>query len=331
MKLALLTCVFICILKNTLSFDPNAVSHTSKNKLKESIEAGEELLIYFYTNFDECPKCKQLMPDFQEAAGYLDNLEDGKVKSYKLATKFPEYGITTFPQLVLFLGNIPFKYDKTNKYDPDDILDWVEEAKLTPLPELNDETFEHLTQLSTGATTGDWLLLFASKSRPECMKPQLGDVATIAARLRGRKNVATIDTSTNRKVAKRFDLDPENHCSKYMFVKKTEVPMKHARGNLLSYSFHRTDLYEYTGDVNANSIIQFMKEGYATETPVPIPAIVDKAEERMEGLMDGLQTAIADHIHSVKVVFFSGMGFGLFAVFSAVLFVLVRFKRKKLV
>lgn len=39
------------------------------------------ILFFFFldTNFDECPKCKEFMPDFQEAAGYLDNLEDGKV------------------------------------------------------------------------------------------------------------------------------------------------------------------------------------------------------------------------------------------------------------
>jgi hypothetical protein len=149
--------------------------------------------------------------------------------------------------------------------------------------------------------------------------------------MRGRKNVATIDTNTNRKVARRFGFDPENHCMKYMFVKKTEVPMKHARGNLLSYSFHRTDLYEYNdADISAKALMKFMKEGYLNETPVPIPAEVDKAEERLEGMMDGLKGTIADHIHSVKVVFFSGMGFGLFVVFSSVLFIIVKFKRKKL-
>jgi hypothetical protein len=41
----------------------------------------------------------------------------------------------------------------------DDIL-----SKLNKCPEpaakaLNDETFEHLTQASTGATTGDWLIM----------------------------------------------------------------------------------------------------------------------------------------------------------------------------
>jgi len=46
-----------------------------------------------------------------------------------------------------------------DEFTPDTIVDWVEEAKQTPLPELTDETFEHLTQASTGSTTGDWLIM----------------------------------------------------------------------------------------------------------------------------------------------------------------------------
>jgi len=34
---------------------------------------------------------------------------------------------------------------------------------------LNDETFEHDTQASTGATTGDWIVLFCDKTKyAEC-------------------------------------------------------------------------------------------------------------------------------------------------------------------
>uniref|UniRef100_H2Z4L4 Thioredoxin domain-containing protein n=1 Tax=Ciona savignyi TaxID=51511 RepID=H2Z4L4_CIOSA len=130
------------------------------------------------------------MPSFQEAVEYLEKLEDGKVKSYKLAVKFPEYGVTTFPQLLLFLGTTPFKYDKPDDFAADSIVDWVEEAKQTPVPELTEETFEHLTQSSTGATTGDWMVMFANSKRPECMKPHLPDIGTAALRLRRRKNVA---------------------------------------------------------------------------------------------------------------------------------------------
>ena len=31
------------------------------------------------TKFEDCPKCKEVMPLFQEAAGYLDTLEDDQV------------------------------------------------------------------------------------------------------------------------------------------------------------------------------------------------------------------------------------------------------------
>ena len=44
-------------------------------------------------------------------------------------------------------------------YSPDDIVEWVENAKQTSFPHLTDETFEHLTQASTGSTTGDWLIM----------------------------------------------------------------------------------------------------------------------------------------------------------------------------
>ena len=45
------------------------------------------------------------------------------------------------------------------EFNPDDIVEWVENAKKTPFPHLSDETFEHLTQASTGSTTGDWLIM----------------------------------------------------------------------------------------------------------------------------------------------------------------------------
>jgi len=49
MKLALLTCIFICILKNTLSFDPNAVSHTGKNALKQALEEETRNFLFIFT------------------------------------------------------------------------------------------------------------------------------------------------------------------------------------------------------------------------------------------------------------------------------------------
>ena len=43
--------------------------------------------------------------------------------------------------------------------DVEELLMWLEENKLGTAQTLTDEDFEHLTQASTGATTGDWFVM----------------------------------------------------------------------------------------------------------------------------------------------------------------------------
>ncbi len=58
--------------------------------------------------------------------------------------------------------------------------------------ELTDKTFEHDTQATTGATTGDWLVNFCSKSKRECREIEpLWDELT--EKLFGRVSVAHVD------------------------------------------------------------------------------------------------------------------------------------------
>ncbi|XP_078494745.1 thioredoxin domain-containing protein [Ciona intestinalis] len=294
-------------------FDPNAVPHTTKAQLLKSIAAGdEEILVYFYTSFDQCPECKEKMPSFHEAVEYLDKLEDGNVKSYKLAVKFPEYGVNNFPQLLLFIGNTPFKYDKPDDYGPDSIVDWIEEAKQTPIPELTEETFEHLTQSSTGATTGDWLVMFADGRRPDCMKPNLPDIGTAAVRLRRRKNVAIFDTSSNSSTVYRFGMNPDGHCVKILF-------------------FHRTDLYHYKSEnLSSTSLVNFMLDGYTKQEPLTVPPPLDKSSEKLEGMIDQLHSLFKDHASTSELAFMSGVACGLVFVVCAVIFILKRYQKRKL-
>nr|XP_009860835.1 thioredoxin domain-containing protein isoform X2 [Ciona intestinalis] len=311
-----LVCIFFvihCFLQVNGEFDPNAVPHTTKAQLLKSIAAGdEEILVYFYTSFDQCPDCKEKMPSFHEAVEYLDKLEDGNVKSYKLAVKFPEYGVNNFPQLLLFIGNTPFKYDKPDDYGPDSIVDWIEEAKQTPIPELTEETFEHLTQSSTGATTGDWLVMFADGKRPDCMKPNLPDIGTAAVRLRRRKNVAIFDTSSNSSTVYRFGMNPVGHCVKILF-------------------FHRTDLYHYKSeDLSSTSLVNFMLEGYTKQEPLTVPPPLDKSSEKLEGMIDQLHGLFKDHASTSELAFMSGVACGLVFVVCAVIFILKRYQKRKL-
>jgi len=42
--------------------------------------------------------------------------------------------------------------------DADEVMSWIEENRKSFALSLNDDNFEHETQASTGATTGDWFV-----------------------------------------------------------------------------------------------------------------------------------------------------------------------------
>ena len=79
--------------------------------------------------------------------------------------------------------------------------------------DLDEQNFEHLTQAATGATSGDWLVLFCKESVPRCAKVQQNwqRVAVTLAASREAKglpriNVAQVDTSQSSWLRKRFGI-----------------------------------------------------------------------------------------------------------------------------
>ncbi|KAK1443748.1 protein disulfide-isomerase A6 like protein [Babesia gibsoni] len=71
--------------------------------------------------------------------------------------------------------------------------------------QLNDSNFEHLTQASTGSTTGPWFVKFYAPWCSHCrhMAPAW---ERLAKELKGVVNVADLDATRNPNVAKRFDI-----------------------------------------------------------------------------------------------------------------------------
>ncbi|KAJ8306714.1 hypothetical protein KUTeg_015755 [Tegillarca granosa] len=138
---------------------------------------GDWLVIFY------CPKCEDRLPAIEGAGvnfrhGKIDKLTDYivdrirtsffkaqnhvlavhkikkiKCEDLKVAMTF---GVNTVPQIVFFRDGVPAVYDS-----PDNNVEaWLNQAKDVATQELTDETFEHLTQAATGATTGDWLVIF---------------------------------------------------------------------------------------------------------------------------------------------------------------------------
>lgn len=79
--------------------------------------------------------------------------------------------------------------------------------------DLNEQNFEHLTQAATGATSGDWLVLFCKESVSRCGKvlSNWERVSTTLAASREAKNlprinVALVDTTDSKWLSKRFGI-----------------------------------------------------------------------------------------------------------------------------
>ena len=71
--------------------------------------------------------------------------------------------------------------------------------------ELDSSNFEKLTQMNTGATTGDWFIKFYAPWCGHCKRlaPTWEEVAT---ELKGQVNVAKVDVTQNRDLGKQYGI-----------------------------------------------------------------------------------------------------------------------------
>ena len=72
---------------------------------------------------------------------------------------------------------------------------------------LSDSNFEHDTQATTGATTGDWLISFCDRQRHTKCDELDSTWAEIAGKLYGKVTVAEVDLNKSPQLKKRFKID----------------------------------------------------------------------------------------------------------------------------
>lgn len=80
-----------------------------------------------------------------------------KIHAIKDEKFIRKYSILRFPQLVFFRDNRHVMYK--GEINSNELLEWLEMYKDKKSVDLSDSNFEHDTQASTGATTGDWFVL----------------------------------------------------------------------------------------------------------------------------------------------------------------------------
>ncbi|KZC07712.1 PREDICTED: uncharacterized protein LOC107185988 [Dufourea novaeangliae] len=154
------------------------------------------------------------------------------------------------PVLVFFRYGIPLLYD--GPLNDEEILSMFTENKEPTVKELTDDTFEHLTQASSGATTGDWFVMFYSTDCSECARMSARWEA-VGAKLKHRVNVARINKYTSgASTARRFN------------IYETPAFIFFRHGKMYRYQIPKYDI---------NAFVLFAKEWYrnARAEAVPVP------------------------------------------------------------
>lgn len=154
------------------------------------------------------------------------------------------------PALVFFRHGMPLLYD--GPLNDEQILITFTENKEPTVKELTDDTFEHLTQASSGATTGDWFVMFYSTDCVECVR-MIARWEAVGAKLKQRVNVARIDKyTTGASTARRFNV---YQAPEFIFFR---------HGKMYRYQIPKYDI---------NSFVLFAKDWYrnARAEPVPVP------------------------------------------------------------
>lgn len=107
--------------------------------------------------------------------------------------------------LVFLRRGVGLLYD--GRDNADDIFDFFNDNREPIVKELDDSNFEHLTQASTGSTTGDWLIQFYDNQCTDCNR-LTATWETVGAKLKTRLNVARVNRGAKGALtAKRFKIE----------------------------------------------------------------------------------------------------------------------------
>jgi len=155
---------------------------------------------------------------------------------------------------------------------------------------LTDENFEHDTQASSGATTGDWLVEFYAPWCGHCKN--LAPIwEQLAQELKGNINVASIDATVNTNTAARFRIKG------YPTIKLLR------QGKVYDYKGART-VPDFTGFLKKD-----WKESDVMDIPPPISTFGIVIQE-LQQIFEDIKILILRKVEAVAAIFATGLLIG---------------------
>lgn len=241
--------VFVMLLSVASAADtgPGIKTVTDDDLVKLFHSHSNLVVLFSKKDCETCDKLEDVLGNLKQEIN--DNLEAKVVKATG-SQMVRLYSPTKEPAVVFFRHGVPFLYDGAANEDA--MIGKLIQNKDPNVKELSDENFEHLTQASSGATTGDWFIMFYTSNCVDCQRLTAVWEA-VAGDLKTRMNVARIEKDgKGRTTADRF------------LVK--EVP---AFIFLRQGKFYRYEIKKY----DVKSFVTFAQEWYKNTSPekVPVP------------------------------------------------------------
>ncbi|EDW98840.1 thioredoxin domain-containing protein isoform X1 [Drosophila yakuba] len=192
------------------------------------------------------------------------------------------------PALVFFRRGIPILYH--GEINDDEILDFFNDNLEPAVKELSDDNFEHLTQASSGATTGDWFIFFSSAECTVCQR-LYAVWESVGGKLKRKLNIARMNS-----------LESGISTAKRLGVLESPAFIFLRQGKMYKYSAKQ---------YSPEAFVQFAEKGYTQSHPQPVPAIPSAVNEFLGPLQSYIAaeniTSLATlGIFALVVLFFVG-------------------------
>ncbi|KAK3863455.1 hypothetical protein Pcinc_030763 [Petrolisthes cinctipes] len=170
----------------------------NEGEVKQAITEEKYIVVLFSEGTvctGGCEELEDTLASIREDVVEAVNAWVVRTHSPNLALQYGLVGKSMANSIVFFRNGLPMLY--TGPRDDDEImLSFLVTNPESSLHTLTDVNFEHLTQASTGATTGDWLVMFVREECDECSRLR-ATIETVAAGLKNRKNVALVNRDTD--------------------------------------------------------------------------------------------------------------------------------------